>query len=175
MNYSRSMPLSASVRAFPNTGQCDMGECEWTYPEYVAWTHPSSLTKFWRKTLNRIARLTVFPQLRMLAYRLMGIEIGQNVFVGPDCYLDDTFPELLCIQDGAVISFRVTITVHGETRASSRVARVVVGRNAFVGTGAIVLPGVRIGEGAVVGAGAVVTRDVADGTTVVGVPARVIG
>ena len=45
----------------------------------------------------------------------------------------------------------------------------------FVGTGATVLPGVRVGAGAIVGAGAVVTRDVAPGTTVVGVPARPVG
>jgi acetyltransferase-like isoleucine patch superfamily enzyme len=43
---------------------------------------------------------------------------------------------------------------------------------AFVGIGSVVLPGVRIGAGAVVGGGAVVTRDVAPGTTVVGIPAR---
>lgn len=42
----------------------------------------------------------------------------------------------------------------------------------FVGLNASVLPGLRLGEDAVVGAGAVVTRDVAQGATVVGVPAR---
>jgi acetyltransferase-like isoleucine patch superfamily enzyme len=46
---------------------------------------------------------------------------------------------------------------------------------AMIGSGAIILPKVRIGSFAVVGAGAVVTRDVADGTTVVGNPARSTG
>ncbi len=45
---------------------------------------------------------------------------------------------------------------------------------AMIGTGARILPGVHIGRGAVVGAGAVVRSDVEAGTTVVGVPARVI-
>lgn len=152
-----------------------MQQQEWTYPEYVAKTRPSPLTKFWRKSLHRIARLTVFPQLRILAYRLMGIHIGKDVFIGPDCYLDDTFPELVHIEDNVTISFRVTITVHGETRAASRVAPVVVGKDAFVGTGAIILPGVHIGEGAIVGAGAVVTKDVPAGICVAGVPARALG
>jgi UDP-2-acetamido-3-amino-2,3-dideoxy-glucuronate N-acetyltransferase len=49
----------------------------------------------------------------------------------------------------------------------------VVERRASIGSGAIVLGGVRIGEGAIVGAGAVVTRDVAPGEVVAGVPARV--
>lgn len=48
----------------------------------------------------------------------------------------------------------------------------VVGDAVLIGTGAQVLEGCSIGEGARVGAGAVVTRDVAAGTTVVGIPAR---
>jgi sugar O-acyltransferase (sialic acid O-acetyltransferase NeuD family) len=53
--------------------------------------------------------------------------------------------------------------------------RVKVGEGAYIGANATVLPGLTIGKGAVVGAGAVVTRDVPDGETWVGVPARRIG
>jgi len=45
---------------------------------------------------------------------------------------------------------------------------------AFIGIGAVLAPGIRIGRNAIVGAGAVVIKDVADGATVVGNPARVI-
>jgi galactoside O-acetyltransferase len=48
-------------------------------------------------------------------------------------------------------------------------------RHAFLGTNAVVHPGVTIGEGAVVGSGAVVTRDVAPWTINAGMPARRIG
>ncbi|NUS39208.1 MAG: acetyltransferase [Lysobacter sp.] len=47
-----------------------------------------------------------------------------------------------------------------------------IGAFAFVGAGAVLLPRIRIGTGAIVGAGAVVTRNVAEGATVVGNPAR---
>jgi len=48
-----------------------------------------------------------------------------------------------------------------------------IGRNVWIGAGAIILPGVTIGDDALVGAGSVVTRDVPAGATVVGNPARV--
>lgn len=50
--------------------------------------------------------------------------------------------------------------------------RVTIGDGSYIGTGAIVLPGVTIGRNAIVGAGAVVVKDVPDGTTVVGMPAK---
>lgn len=49
---------------------------------------------------------------------------------------------------------------------------VIVGDGAFIGIGATVLPNLRIGRDAIVGGGAVVVRDVPDGVSVVGVPAR---
>lgn len=47
-----------------------------------------------------------------------------------------------------------------------------IGRNVWIGGGALVMPGITIGEDAIVGAGAVVTRDVRPGATVAGNPAR---
>lgn len=53
--------------------------------------------------------------------------------------------------------------------------RITLGDRAFIGCGASFVPGVSVGADAVVGAGAVVTKDVPDGVTVVGNPARLIG
>jgi len=49
-----------------------------------------------------------------------------------------------------------------------------VGRNVWIGGGAILLPGITVGDDAVIGAGSVVTRDVAPGVTVAGNPARLL-
>jgi len=49
---------------------------------------------------------------------------------------------------------------------------IVIGKNVWIGGGAILLPGITIGDDAIIGAGSVVTRDVAPGTTVAGNPAR---
>jgi acetyltransferase-like isoleucine patch superfamily enzyme len=59
-----------------------------------------------------------------------------------------------------------------QTEADWDLERTAVEDGASLGSGAIILGGVRIGAGALVGAGAVVTHDVPPGATVVGSPAR---
>jgi virginiamycin A acetyltransferase len=51
---------------------------------------------------------------------------------------------------------------------------IIIGNDVWIGTGAIILAGVKIGDGAVLGAGSVVTHDVPAYAIVAGVPARVI-
>jgi len=90
-----------------------------------------------------------------------GVEIQDEVFVGHGVlFVNDKFP-------------RAT-TADGTLQGADdwELLPVVVERGATLGSGAIVLGGVRIGEGALVGAGAVVTRDVEPGATVIGSRAR---
>jgi len=49
-----------------------------------------------------------------------------------------------------------------------------IGRSCWIGSGAIILPGVTLGDDVIVGAGAVVTKSLGDGVTIAGVPARII-
>lgn len=49
-----------------------------------------------------------------------------------------------------------------------------IGRNVWIGAGAVILPGVTIGDNSVIGAGAVVTRDIPANVVAFGVPCRVV-
>jgi acetyltransferase-like isoleucine patch superfamily enzyme len=105
------------------------------------------------------------------------IKIGKNVFINHAC----SFLDLggITIEDNVQIGPRVNITSENHpldpsNRKSLDLKSILIKRNAWIGAGAIILPGVTIGENAVVAAGAVVNKDVAANTVVGGVPAKVI-
>jgi acetyltransferase-like isoleucine patch superfamily enzyme len=54
------------------------------------------------------------------------------------------------------------------------VGHVHIKKNAWIGAGVTILPGVTVGENAIVAAGAVVSKDVPDNTIVGGIPAKLI-
>ncbi len=125
-----------------------------------------------RKVLHLLARNVIGDIFRVWLFKLMGVHIGKNVYIGVDCFIDDIYSELITIEDEVIISFRATIVAHDQAYNPERIGKVLIRKNSFIGAGSIILPGVTIGEGAIVGAGAVVTKDVAPGTVVGGVPAR---
>jgi sugar O-acyltransferase (sialic acid O-acetyltransferase NeuD family) len=86
-----------------------------------------------------------------------GCKLGINVVINTGATLDHDN----VVQDGAYLS----PGVHSA-------GNVHVGRNAFVGAGAILLPGVRIGDDAIVGAGSVVIDDIPSKSLSYGTPAR---
>jgi acetyltransferase-like isoleucine patch superfamily enzyme len=94
------------------------------------------------------------------------VRIGQNVWIGYDVVLDTSRPFLITLEDGCVLSMRVTVLAHFRESTGVKIER-----DAFVGAGALILPNVVIGQGAVVAAGSVVTRSVAPLTMVQGNPA----
>lgn len=51
---------------------------------------------------------------------------------------------------------------------------IIIAENVFIGTGAMILKGVKIGYGSIIGAGSVVTRDIPEMSLAVGVPAKVV-
>jgi acetyltransferase-like isoleucine patch superfamily enzyme len=114
------------------------------------------------------------------------VEIQKGVTVGRLCKIQShSFVcEGVTIEDEAFVGHgvifindrdpRATTGGAAQTEADWSVVPTRVGRGASIGSGAVVMCGVTIGDGALVGAGAVVTRDVAPGSVVAGVPARMI-
>jgi len=104
-------------------------------------------------------------------------KIGKNVFINFDCVFLDLGG--IIIEDNVFIAPKVSLLSEGhptsvEDRHSLIPKAVHLKKNAWIGAGATILPGVTIGENAVVAAGAVVSKDVPDNTIVGGIPAKFI-
>jgi acetyltransferase-like isoleucine patch superfamily enzyme len=131
--------------------------------------------------VNLSGSLTVFsgrifpdPELR----------IGNRAFIGSNCLF--SVAKLIEIGDDVLIASGCSVSdysghpldpdlrIAGGQVAPEDVRPVRIGNKAWLGRGAIVLPGVTIGEGAVIGAGAVVTKDVPPGSICVGNPGRLL-
>lgn len=105
------------------------------------------------------------------------ITIGNNVFINHDCSILDLGG--IDIEDDVMIGPRVSITSENhptdiETRKTLVPGKVVIKKNAWIGGGVFILPGVTIGENSVVAAGAVVTQNVPNNVVVGGVPAKIL-
>jgi acetyltransferase-like isoleucine patch superfamily enzyme len=123
---------------------------------------------------------------RKVFFRMTGVHIGEGTNVTPGLIVNDGYSGLCHIGKRVSIATNVTLVVDSNPNNSHLVnepyvkdnlietALVVIEDDVWLGTNAVVLPGVRVGRGAIVAAGAVVTNDVEPFTVVAGVPARVI-
>ena len=91
-----------------------------------------------------------------------GVEIGDDSLLAPHVVISSQSHDIGALAHG--LSYRQT----------NSALPIRIGKNVWIGAGAVVLPGVTIGDDAVVAAGAVVNRDVSRRTLVAGVPARFV-
>ena len=113
--------------------------------------------------IQRDVRIGERCKIQSHTFICSGVEIDDEVFIGHGVmFINDTRP-------------RAT-TAEGSLQDASdwECLPTFVERRASIGSGAVLLGGVRIGAEALIGAGAVVTRDVAPGAVVAGVPARAL-
>jgi acetyltransferase-like isoleucine patch superfamily enzyme len=105
------------------------------------------------------------------------IRVGKNVFINHGCEFMDRGG--ITLEDHVLIGPKVNLVtinhpVEPSKRRSTFCAPIRIERNAWIGVGASVMPGVTIGENAIVAANAVVTSAVAANTMVGGIPAKLI-
>jgi maltose O-acetyltransferase len=105
------------------------------------------------------------------------IRLGRDVFLNFNCVILD----VVTVTIGAGSQIGPAVQIYAADHPRDLAVRktgaefgrpISIGQNVWIGGGAIILPGITIGDDAVIGAGAVVTRNVPQGVTVVGNPAR---
>src|ERR1700720_615271 len=105
------------------------------------------------------------------------ISLGDDVFLNFNCVILD----VVAVSIGAGTQIGPAVQIYTADHPRDPAARrtgvefgrpVSIGENVWIGGGAIILPGVTIANDVIVGSGSVVTRDVPQGATVMGNPAR---
>lgn len=114
-------------------------------------------------------------------YGFKRLRIGNRCFLGDEVMIDVRGG--VTLEDDVTLSNRTNVVSHINVGYPdhplqkvyrTHESRVVIKRGAYIGTGAIILPGVTIGEQSVIGAGAVVTTSMPPRVTAAGIPARII-
>jgi len=106
-----------------------------------------------------------------------GAKIGENVSIWSN-KIDKNHAFLLEIGDNVTISDARILMHDGSTSLPlgySRIGKVKIGSNVFIGADAIILPGVTIGDNVIIGAGTIVNKDIPSNSVAAGNPARIIG
>ena len=123
---------------------------------------------------------------RKCFFRATGVQIGEGAVLNPNLVIVDAYKSLVTIGDRVAIAPGVTIVADSDPNNSLlqnnpyvkmyliRSESIIIEDDAWIGAGAILLPGVVIGAGSIVGAGSVVTKDVAPFSIVAGIPAKMI-
>ncbi|MGB0645817.1 MAG: acyltransferase [Bradymonadia bacterium] len=109
------------------------------------------------------------------------LNIGSGCWIGQQVFIHSAGGVLIEENVGIGPGVKILTSTHREVgrdtpilHAPLDMAPVVIRRDADIGVGAVILPGVTIGIGAQIGAGAVVSKDVPDYSIAAGVPARVL-
>lgn len=130
--------------------------------------------------------LPMTPSMRAKCQKIRGVNIGKNVFIGFEVYIDPVHPHLITIEDDVAISGRNMILVHTSppsrfsesypqvSRLFTKTAPVTIKKGAWIAVGVVILPGVTIGENSIVTAGSIVSKDIPSNCIARGDPAEEI-
>jgi maltose O-acetyltransferase len=108
----------------------------------------------------------------------MGMSVGKNFKRLHGVILDPAHCWLITVGDNVTMAPRVHILCHDASTKSflnyTKIGRVNIGNNVFIGAESVVLPGVTIGNNVIIGANSTVTHSIPDNSVAAGSPARVI-
>jgi acetyltransferase-like isoleucine patch superfamily enzyme len=125
-----------------------------------------------------VVKVREFIRVIILSYRYLllkyiyGMNISKSARISFRAILDKTNPKGVHIGEESYVASGATILSHDFVYRKRY--KTIIGKRCFIGTHAIIMPGINIGDSVIVGAGAVVTKDIPSGCIVAGNPAKII-
>lgn len=128
--------------------------------------------------------LSIVARIKKMIYtperwaRSLGVKLGKNNLIGKDHWSSE--PYLITIGDNCQLTNCKIFTHGGGNVVRSKYpdfdcfGKVKIGSWVYIGTNALIMPGVTIGDNVLIAAGSVVTRSIPNGMVVAGNPARII-
>mgnify|MGYP002638231271 CR=1 FL=1 len=131
------------------------------------------------KALKRLVseELYISPENAVKRYRKKGVIIGENTELY-NTKIDNLRPFLVEIGKNTLITGTRILTHDASTKKAlgyTKVGRVKIGDNVFIGVNSIILPNIKIGNNVIIGAGTIVSKSIPDNSVVVGNPMKIIG
>lgn len=153
-----------------------MMDCsEWVIKEpiKIPYGHPKrtfkgKIRKVTNTVLSNWAYRCPINSWRIKFHRWRGCHIGNGVYIGRYCMLDNMYPEFIYIYDGASVNAESMILTHFnpfETYKNvfpAEVKPTIIGENAIVAVRCTIMPGVRVGKCSVVSGGMVIDKSIPD-------------
>ncbi len=136
----------------------------------------------WRFFLDKLAFFCFIKSWRTVIHRWRGVNIGKNVYIGPEVMFDRVFTDQIFIGDHTSVGDRTIITAHANIPSNTRLKKIYprkvmqtrIGRGVWIMPNVTIAPGITIGDEAVIATGSVVTKDVPPRCLAAGVPAKVV-
>lgn len=137
-----------------------------------------------RAILRIFANYMFIPSVRHSLLRLSGIKIGKDSFINMNVLLIDSYRgKLIEFGDRCAIAPGAAFIATSDPNNSklrkinsfNKIEKVIIEDDVWIGTFAIIMPGIKIGKCSVIGSGSVVTKNVDDFSIVVGNPGRKVG
>ncbi|WP_395064849.1 acyltransferase [Flavobacterium sp.] len=117
-------------------------------------------------------------QLTLEANLKAGMKVGKNCYGLIGCTIDFAHSWLIEIGNDVIFAPQVYLLAHDtstkRTVKYTKIGKIKIGNNCFIGARAFIMPGVSIGDNSIIGAASVVSRSIPDNVVAVGNPAKVI-
>lgn len=130
------------------------------------------------KKILKYVKIKLRGEVDVKKLQKLGLKIGENFQYGSGCFFDPSHCFLISIGNNVTFSSKIHVLAHDASTKKytgyTKIGKVFIGDNSFVGANTTILPNIHIGENVIIAAGSVITKSIPSNEVWGGVPAKKI-